>query len=61
MIAGNADEDKAGEREDTVSHLTIECAVTIHPRAEKGHKSLADTLIYHSDPLLAFPYCIPLM
>ena len=31
MIVGNVDEDKAEEREDMVSHLTIECAVTIHP------------------------------
>ena len=31
MIAGNADEDKAGDREDKVSYLTIECTVTIHP------------------------------
>lgn len=30
MIAGSADDDKAGEREDTVSNMIV-CAVTIHP------------------------------
>lgn len=30
MIAGSADDDKAGEKEDTVSNMIV-CAVTIHP------------------------------
>ena len=35
MLASNADEHKAGDREDTVSYLTIEYAVIIHPEQEK--------------------------
>ena len=31
MLASSADEDKAGDREDTMNYFTIECAVIIHP------------------------------
>ena len=34
MLASNAGEDKAGNREDTVRPVTIECAVIIH--SEQG-------------------------
>ena len=36
MLASNADEDRAGYREDAVSPLTIEYAVIIHPEQERN-------------------------
>lgn len=50
MLASNADEGKAGDREDTVSPPTIECAVIIHP--EQGRDTSTQQAYPSSQTLL---------